>query len=240
MTKHDLKELAVIGAELGAAKAENEKLRAEVEALRVALLGIASVNPAERGIEWAKSYASDGLKGAGSELYARWLETFKEAEALRKDADRRAALSQQAESEELDYSYHSHEFAKAQPEPTDTFTAVEMATAAAQGFRDGQAAVEQAAAQDEQQPYMWVRVENDYIEDYTQDANLAEIWLTEDWPVTMPLYAAPIAQTALQLEQSRPANKLRALAEIWDQNADEADEFGNAQAAEALRLAAFE
>lgn len=66
--------------------AEMEKanqLREEVEALRVALHGIASVNPAERGIEWAKSYASDGLKGAGSELYARWLETFKEAEALR-------------------------------------------------------------------------------------------------------------------------------------------------------------
>lgn len=36
-----------------------------------------------------------------------------------------------------------------QPEPTDTYTAVDMATAAAQGFRDGQAAVEQAAAQDE-------------------------------------------------------------------------------------------
>lgn len=38
------------------------------------------------------------------------------------------------------------------PEPTDTYTAVDMATAAAQGFRDGQAAVEQAAAQDEQSP----------------------------------------------------------------------------------------
>lgn len=66
--------------------AEMEKvsqLRAEVEGMRVALLGIASVNPAERGIEWAKSYASDGLKGAGSELYARWLDAFKEAEALR-------------------------------------------------------------------------------------------------------------------------------------------------------------
>ncbi|WP_312537657.1 hypothetical protein [Stutzerimonas nitrititolerans] len=36
-----------------------------------------------------------------------------------------------------------------QAEPTDTFTAVDMATAAAQGLRDGQAAVEQAAAQDE-------------------------------------------------------------------------------------------
>lgn len=36
-----------------------------------------------------------------------------------------------------------------QAEPTDTYTAVDMATAAAQGFRDGQAAAEQAAAQDE-------------------------------------------------------------------------------------------
>lgn len=38
-----------------------------------------------------------------------------------------------------------------QSEPTDTYTAVDMATAAAQGFRDGQAAVEQAAAQDERE-----------------------------------------------------------------------------------------
>ncbi|WP_312139970.1 hypothetical protein [Stutzerimonas nitrititolerans] len=38
-----------------------------------------------------------------------------------------------------------------QAEPTDTFTAVDMATAAAQGFRDGQAAVEQAAAQGERE-----------------------------------------------------------------------------------------
>lgn len=64
-------------------EAERDQLRAEVETMRVALLDIASVNPAERGIEWAKSYASDGLKGAGSELYARWLDAFKEAEALR-------------------------------------------------------------------------------------------------------------------------------------------------------------
>ena len=57
--------------------------REQIEAPRAALLGIASVNPAERGIEWAKSYASDGLKGSGSELYARWLDTLNEAEELR-------------------------------------------------------------------------------------------------------------------------------------------------------------
>lgn len=34
-----------------------------------------------------------------------------------------------------------------QAEPTDTYTAVDMATAAAQGFRDGQAAVEPAEAE---------------------------------------------------------------------------------------------
>lgn len=47
-----------------------------------------------------------------------------------------AALSQQADPAET----------------TEAYTAVDMATAAAQGFRDGQAAVEPAAAQDEQQP----------------------------------------------------------------------------------------
>ncbi len=69
-----------------------DALHAEAEALRVALLEIASANPAERGIEWAKSYASDGLKGAGSELYARWLETFKEAEALRAQRNKMAQI----------------------------------------------------------------------------------------------------------------------------------------------------
>jgi|GEM_PF-2056490 hypothetical protein len=39
------------------------------------------------------------------------------------------------------------------PEPTDTYTAVDMATAAAQGFRDGQAAVEPAQAQDEREAF---------------------------------------------------------------------------------------
>lgn len=89
-----LKVAGRIGAELGAAKAENDRLRGLLRELR----------------EITSEYAWD------ADLEAR--------------VD--ATLSQQAE-------------------PTDAFTAVDMATAAAQGFRDGQAAVEQAAAQDERE-----------------------------------------------------------------------------------------
>ena len=74
--------------------------------MRAALLGIASVNPAERGIEWAKSYASDGLKGAGSELYARWLDTFKEAEALRDENARLRAELEQSRDLIVEMSKH--------------------------------------------------------------------------------------------------------------------------------------
>lgn len=80
--------------------------REQIEALRAALLGIASVNPAERGIEWAKSYASDGLKGAGSELYARWLDTFKEAEALRAENARLRAELEQSRDLIVEMSTH--------------------------------------------------------------------------------------------------------------------------------------
>jgi hypothetical protein len=99
MTKHDLKELAAIGAELGAAKAENE-------AMRILLR--------ESYSELLVMKTEVGFRGKTLDLIDR-IDTF---------------LSQQ-------------------PEPTDTYTAVDMATAAAQGFRDGQAAVEQAAVQDE-------------------------------------------------------------------------------------------
>ncbi len=54
-----------------------------------------------------------------------------------------------------------------QAEPTDTYTAVDMATAAAQAFRDGQAAVEQATAQDETEPvyqFQWREIgEGDWM-----------------------------------------------------------------------------
>lgn len=80
--------------------------REQIEALRAALLGIASVNPAERGIEWAKSCASDGLNGAGSELYARWLDTFKEAEALRAENARLRAELEQSRDLIVEMSTH--------------------------------------------------------------------------------------------------------------------------------------
>jgi len=95
-----LKAAGHIGAELGAAKAENERLR---EALRC----IADL-PMDR-CSTENDYRLSAAK----------------AIAL-------ADLSQQAE-------------------PTDTYTAVDMATAAAQGFRDGQAAVEPSPEQDERE-----------------------------------------------------------------------------------------
>ncbi|WP_312388537.1 hypothetical protein [Stutzerimonas nitrititolerans] len=97
-----LKVAGRIGAELGAAKAENERLR---EVLRC----IADL-PMDR-CSTENDYRLSAAK----------------AIAL-------GALSQQTE-------------------PTDTFTAVDMATAAAQGFRDGQAAVEPAPAQDEREAF---------------------------------------------------------------------------------------
>ena len=100
MTQSELKELKAIGAELGAAKAENEKLREVLS--RIANLPM-----------YQCSTENDYRLSAAKAMAV-------------------AALSQQ-------------------PEPTDTFTAVDMATAAAQGFRDGQAAVEPAPAQDERE-----------------------------------------------------------------------------------------
>lgn len=115
MTKHDLKELAAMGAELGAAKAEVERLRALLR-------------------EAAKFIDTGDMRDLNM-------------------IEVHAALSQQAEPCDLGEGGISSSWKRAvieaQAEPTDTYTAVDMATAAAQGFRDGQAAMEQAAAQDE-------------------------------------------------------------------------------------------
>lgn len=95
-----LKAAGRIGAELGAAKAENDRLRGLLQQV----------------VDCQAEHYGDGC---GLHLSMITL------------AGRiKDALSQQAE-------------------PTDTYTAVEMATAAAQGFRDGRAAVEQDTAQDD-------------------------------------------------------------------------------------------
>lgn len=54
-------------------------------------------------------------------------------------------------------------------EPTDTYTAVDMATAAAQGFRDGQAAVEPAPAQDEREAHVPDKVFQDEFQVWWED-----------------------------------------------------------------------
>jgi len=119
MTKHDLKELAAMGAELGAAKAENDRLRGLLEA---ALYYVPS-NKTE----------------------------------LRTLIDN--ALSQQAEPDcdwpTCECALQPERCKQCDPSPTDTYTAVDMATAAAQGFRDGQAAAEQAAVQDERDAHQY-------------------------------------------------------------------------------------
>lgn len=116
MTKHDLKELAAMGAELGAAKAEVDRLRGLLE----------EVHP----------YVS----GCSSDLWQRC----------------HAALSQQA----------------GPAETTEAYTARDMATAAAQGFRDGQAAAEPAPAHDERTAFeAWVMQHNTAVREGYDDTD---------------------------------------------------------------------
>lgn len=119
MTQSELKELKAIGAELGAAKAEVERLR---EALQAMLDECDPMN-LNCGEPWCRARAAllprpEPCGGCGND-----------------DESKRCIGC-------------GHQFT---PAPTDTYTAVDMATAAAQGFRDGQAAVEQDTAQDDQE-----------------------------------------------------------------------------------------
>lgn len=101
---------------------------------------------------------NDTLKAAGR-IGAELGAAKAEVERMREVLSRIANLPMYQCSTENDYRLSA---AKAmavgalthQADPTETteaYTAVDMATAAAQGFRDGQAAVEQAAAQDERE-----------------------------------------------------------------------------------------
>lgn len=176
-----LKVAGRIGAELGAAKAENEKLREVLSRIaNLPMYQCSSEN--DYRLSAAKAMAVD-------------------------------ALSQQAE-------------------PTDTYTAVDMATAAAQGFRDGQAAVEPVPAQDERKAFKralhsqrvfklssatinaaeWAwfarpaqteqqpvgRVFTDE-ERFRSDGKSGPVWWFGPLPAGAMLYAAPIAQTAPQV-----------------------------------------
>lgn len=127
-----LKAAGHIGAELGAAMAEIEALREQVKVLQ------SDANSWQSGYDKGRHDGARHRKGEVQQLRGllrRSLDYFTEP-GMPEDllAEYRAALSHQAE-------------------PTDTFTAVDMATAAARGFRDGQAAVEQALAQDERKTF---------------------------------------------------------------------------------------
>ncbi len=131
MTKHDLKELAAMGAELGAAKAEVERLRGLLHD------------------------AHDTIRNLAEDLDEEEFQV-----TIDQLAEIELALAPQQAEPDHDCNYRTGGVickvcdlnVIKQAEDTDTYTAVDMATAAAQGFRDGQAAVEQAPAQDEQQP----------------------------------------------------------------------------------------
>ena len=244
-----LKAAGRIGAELGAAKAEVERLSHKLERARDHL------THARHDVEIRANAGNDAarlvLKGID-----QWLSDYDQS-------------------------------------PDDTFTAVDMATAAAQGFRDGQAAMEPATAQDEL-PAGGVTIEKDifgtvhikmgdfdYIQiqyqyPYTDNASqnvlakrIAELLTrpaqTEQQPVAVvpqglpellesvrlsdeeakphcpgatywnnavvacqvairdALYTAPIAQTAPQPEQSGLVEALKAMLETYGPPAAVAD-----------------
>jgi hypothetical protein len=189
-----LKAAGRIGAELGAAKAE-------IQTLRTALLAIdqRNDNPArfdqeiDKIVRNALSQQSDHVRDAAqmmvpSEILKAiaWGDRDDAAEAI---GSLRCLLADHEGEDEIAFPDS--------PEPTDTFTAVDMATAAAQGFRDGQAAVEQAPAEDEHQPVGWHT--DDHLTDKsatTYDREVADRWRGKGWPV-YELYARP-AQTEQQ------------------------------------------
>lgn len=204
-----LKVAGRIGAELGAAKAEVERLREllrDVE-FRGALTGW---EPGLIGqIAAALAQQADHVRDAAqmmvpSEILKAiaWGDRDDAAEAI---GSLRCLLADPEGEDEIAFPDS--------PEPTDTFTAVDMATAAALGFRDGQAAVEQAQAQGEQPAVFWVLFDatgpERFIKKDVSDGTLA-FFDSEDeaqrakrrHPGTdykrVEYYRAPIAQTATQ------------------------------------------
>jgi len=143
-----LKVAGRISAELGAAKAENDRLREALrwyeekvtECRKIGSLG----DNARQALDLdggfrardALSQQADHVRDAAQMMVPSkilkaiaWGERDDAAEAI---GSLRCLLADPEGEDEIAFPDS--------PEPTDTFTAVEMATAAAQGFRDGQAA----------------------------------------------------------------------------------------------------
>ena len=146
-----LKAAGRIGAELGAAKAENEKLRGlltkALEFTEANTCGGPDVAQLIAEMRVALYRQADHVRDAAQMMVPSkilkaiaWGERDDAAEAI---GSLRCLLADPEGEDEIAFPDS--------PEPTDAFTATDMATAAAQGFRDGQAAVEQDTAQDEQE-----------------------------------------------------------------------------------------
>lgn len=104
-------------------------------------------------------------------------------------------------------------FLSRQPEPTDTYTAVDMATAAAQAFRDGQAAVEPAQAQDEL-PAGGVTIEKDIFGTvHIKMGDFDYIQIQYQYPYTdnarQNVLAKRIAELLTRPAQTAPQGKFR-------------------------------
>lgn len=154
----ELKAVRNLGAELGAAKAENDRLR---EALR-----------------WYEEKVAECRKIGSLGDNAR--------QAL-----------------DLDGGFRARDALSKQAEPTDTYTAVEMATAAAQGFRDWHKA-EPAPAQDEMVVY---RAVNQFGSDcHFGIESLARVWAGAKGSVER-VALKPVPE--LSLVESRPAQDER-------------------------------
>jgi|GEM_PF-1474217 len=163
-----LKVAGRIGAELGAAKAEIEALREQVKVLQ------SGANSWQSGYDKGRNDGGKHRKSEVEQLRQHKNEYMDAAEVTRKALlaeieslrnglkNARYRIEQGRVWNGMGWTLtglHAHQQQKAldeidaalsqQSEPTDTYTATDMATAAAQGFRDGQAAVEQAPAQDE-------------------------------------------------------------------------------------------
>ncbi len=211
MTQSELKELTNLGAELGAAKAEIEVLREQVKVLQ------SDANSWQSGYDKGRHDGARHRKSEVEQLRQHKNEYMDAAEVTRKALlaeieslrnglkNARYRIEQGRVWNGMGWTLtglHAHQQQKAldeidaalsqQPEPTDTFTAVDMATAAAQGFRDGQAAVEQAAVQDELLPCPFCGGEpnlthGDYVRDDLSPMPVVECkscsaWVrVEDW-----------------------------------------------------------